>query len=1151
MIELTRTPLLLYPIDFPNRSQDELQHELERCQKFLATKETQNALDSEFFDCNRKISALYLRISDLTQKNDRQLAEESCKKALHHIKKICIHHQPDDQKVTALLDISDYRLYRVQKSWEQVMPMSLHKELRYLTKGSCEIEKALRIRETVFATTQKEKYKEQLAKMWIRLKDEFNCDFLDDDDSFETGRIKLRSIRIESDEDKQKFFNAIESLSQDYADPAAIDILISLTPESEKQRLQLNICKWMEPYPEILVAHIKTCSLPRIVNVSFRIPALEKIKEIVDQKLDLVRRKYEQAVNTDDVLNEENSLLSRLYSLKEQIERAKSNEKKLKDNWQKDLKNFLSFSNFIKIGESSFWEKLESIHQRHPACAVPFLYLLFYQQLLPLEKYTYVLKKAYACDPYQTYMLSVAMLMTFKESKNLREDPSRKTRLNVLRSLYPKDLVLSNEMENGPHLVFENLNVLEPFRSLALQQLASRQIDESIQTLIKIKQSLIGVSFPHEYLALAWALKGDISKAFKLLERSSICCLPQVPIKLLNSMSEMSFDIPETSSTSLLVSLIKSITRDFDLGLIENLINDCTTSLKENRLKELPYIYFSIQWLITHTIPLEFEVYKNMWGNLFDLLSLCADLNYRSTDGLTDPWINDHFSRTETPLSPIENPLVDRVEFQYTVSFPAISWGMVIEEEIPPFVFQNLELTKHSIQLVSANLTKKIYGFLLGIICKSHSQSLLEQDINTLPDYSTLFLAELQVGFSSKPHSHAHQCAMRLLDLYLNKKPEERPYTISEEILNWASWNKSYHKNDDSNANLSFLNLLKKFNKTKVDQDTYISLMDVLRAKKNLEERIASDSLHSCPVDNGSNLYEIFEFSQKLFGWRLNETFEKWGDRLRADEKIFHFGVFNEENPENELNAKHSSIEFSLKGEHALKMMRGLLQFWQKFHEHVSRKNEWIALDGEESDTEFHHSKPNLSSKWRPEVEATTWRKIIEENKPLDYPSNLVKTKDFESLVAKKHEHACEIKELKNEYKKLCTKIPISKNKDSDILVITAARMHMNAEYLRTEKSHSVYVSTKEDAEYVYRLILEATTERLIQKACREKEFFGWTATNGDRASPILVALELSKDHFHGPETHLTGEAPFHWHYNACIYNSSGKFINFHIYYDA
>lgn len=1160
MIELPQTPLLFYHQENLNfySSQEELQNEIEESEQNLENKKDQNFLNADFFALNRRISTLYLNRLVLTQTNNPQLAEESCKKALYHIKQICTHKSSSDTNVmTALLDISVYRLFRVQKSWEQIMPISLHKKLRFLTKGSCEIEKALRIQETTFGLEQKRLYKKEMAKMWIRLEDELKSDFLDgDEDAYPTGTIRLDSIYIKSEKDKQAFLNAIKILSDNPEDPEATNILISLTPDREKQRLQLNICKYMEPHPEFLINYIKNCTLQTIPKVSFRIPALEKLKKIVDQKLKLVEEKYAQVVNTADVVNEANSLVSRSQSLNEQIERAKKNEKIEKDKWQKDLIKLLSVENISKNifenHETAFWRELKSIHQRHPECALPFLHLLFYEALLPLDGYRYLLKNAYACDPYKTYTISLAIISTWKERKNSWPCLStEQEKLDVLRSFYPKDLILSNKMEDGPCVVFEDLHRIEPFRSLALQQLASGQIDESIHTLIEIKQLINGFAFPHQYLALAWALKGDASKAFKLLERASVCCLPDISVSYSSSIAQINLDVPEIPP-SLLHSLIDCITQDFNLLLIKNLIDHCQKSFQENKLEELPFIYFSLQWLITHTVPLEFEVYKDIWENLFKLISLCADLNHRTGDGVSDAWIAEHFSRIEKPLNLTDNPQNDMIEFQYTVSFPIISWGLVTEEEIPPFVFQNLKLTKYSVHLISANLTKKIYGFLSGMICQNHSKFFLEQEIQILPDYPTLFIAELQIGFSHKPNSHQHQCAIRLLDLYSSKEAEQRPYTISEDILNWADWNKSCY--EDYNSYLKSgdprLTFLKKSNHSELLENVNIAMFDVMKAEESLKNRLAFDSSYPLSFE-GSSLYEVFELSQKLFGWRLNETFENWGDRLTNKEKIFHNGIFDNGGFQNESNSTHSSIEFSLSGGNTLKAVRGFLEFWQRFHERVSCKNQWIAQDGEESSMELNGSKSSENSKWRPEVDEKTWQKIIEKNEPREYPSKLKKPKDFETLVKNKHAHACEIKQLKDNYEQLIKTQVNKQDKARNFPTIIAATMHINAEYSRSERTHSVYVKTKESAEFIYRLILEITTERLVQKICREKGHFGWALTDTNQTfAALLAALEPSKDHFHGPERHWTGDAPFHWHYNAYIYNAAGKFINFHIYYD-
>ena len=110
-----------------------------------------------------------------------------------------------------------------------------------------------------------------------------------------------------------------------------------------------------------------------------------------------------------------------------------------------------------------------------------------------------------------------------------------------------------------------------------------------------------------------------------------------------------------------------------------------------------------------------------------------------------------------------------------------------------------------------------------------------------------------------------------------------------------------------------------------------------------------------------------------------------------------------------------------------------------------------------------------------------------------------------------------------------------------------------NVQVKRKDHSQNVFIPNEANARELYRLQLEVTVVQLIKNAIINAGPYHWAVTDAKSIFNRVFSPALNQcvGAFHGPETHPSGYAPFHWHYNVGVIGPSGTLINAHIFYDS
>ncbi len=558
--------------------------------------------------------------------------------------------------------------------------------------------------------------------------------------------------------------------------------------------------------------------------------------------------------------------------------------------------------------------------------------------------------------------------------------------------------------------------------------------------------------------------------------------------------------------------------------------------LNAGELEQLPIIYLGMRWITSRLLLTadDFEKYRSLFEALMQLMGETANLGFAFAP--IDPWLAEHFSKQVSEK--------DARFFNFAVSFPSIEFGTFNHTMVQPqLIFDEfgLKLAAPSFQALATQLTKDTYSVILSLISsRALSETKWWDDSEVvLPNDEAMFLYLLNHGLKSGVAKGgvalpSYLAAARLLDYYLQQS--QPPYLVTQNILSWGEFVVSTvgWTNDRGIPAPRFLNsyvldgrwkkLQRQLEKlwSAPGEETQKKLLSpnqrafqqVLAAAERIKRRSPAAIKQITIPNDDSNLYEIFQAAQTLFGWRANETFVAWGERLLSHEydwldtePRFRPNIFGSK------GQPQDTIEFPMKSRKAREILKEILRMWIEFHKGITEKNKDIAKNGGE------------------------------ENSGRKYDQQTIDT---------------EIKKHNNEFSELVGYFgaarQVGKLEDEELVVLAVATMLTNVyEGDRSNFYHNVLVETEKLAEDTYRLALEVAIDQLIRQFLVNQGAENFMLTNIAIAKQFFQrvwAVLNDTGHFHGPELHTTGIAPRQWHYNAGI-PGGDKFnlANSHIYF--
>lgn len=1139
------TPLspfqLAYGIEPPNVSNDFIERDIVAQINQLYINNQQPNLELEETKKNYlEISWRYLILADHL-KADSEKAQICWKEGLEALTKF--HRAETNKRLDhqTWLGISSYYLLRTQQPWNDTSSVTYH----HLRKSANALTKALKIQYSSEARQHKSQLAEYLKIFWKEQKPFLNhTSYLTDEDAFGSDIYQPGLITINTPEIYEgisPLFTA-EKDSEEYR--KAIDFMLKQTSSKDRLRFHSQICKSHANDPALLIQILNDYQdVPLIERLRLEEQARNQLACSAEEELKKAGNYNKRVVTNQKQWDEKIEQLAIVAAhFREKAELSKTELKKQLSIWRENKNNFLpNLSRFFKgeIEEAHLWSSFENLRHLNPLAIDPFLPFLALSNLFSLDSLRTLLEEASACDPYITYAISTLSARIYPSQDRL---PS----LEALQELHPKDIYLK-ALRKGLETDAKEIDL--PFDkvgmalSCSLLEIASGNLDDAIQTLVNMKPYVFGFSIIYEYLAIAWSLKGDMEKASSFIKRASFLMNPDTisPPTLIFPLTQIMTQITPQESPkkplskpavvpSLLSEFTNLLKDSFETHQVRSFIKKCAASLKNSKIEELPVIYFAITWL-SSKLSLTKEGLKedkNLWKKLFKLTTHTAEIHYKFTNGQLDSWVAEKYIRKMNK---------NGTAFRYTVSFSEITFGYLQNEEFPRFEFNGLKLSSASIASIALSLTKKIHHLAMGL-ATSHliPEFTFNHPAELLPDSPTLFLTMLRAGFNPMmKETPQHEQAIQLLMNYSAKNDSTRPYQIDQDILDWAFLCKN---SDEIPSNEQITSLKDNLPKQLFDSHAKQALRDVSLASEAICNRAGPTSVIKIPTD-GSSFYEVFLLGQRLFGWKEEESFAAWGERLNqfVDRGLFAADHHRFNHDVNSL----PTIEIPSQTDHVLYVIKNLLLFWQEFHQETTAKNQFIANDGDED-----MSSRRLTN-WHQNLAPNLWEQIIQNNTPQNHPLYLKNKKAITDLVAKKHKHVVEVQELRNVYERRQNKQAISQ---IDFDKLSSALLLAKAEGQRAQDSPNLYLADQAEAERVYRIALEATVRRSVEAALIVAGPDEWAVRNGEKTLDLLKKiLKPCIGKFHGPEIHRAGEAPLQIHYNANVYTSKGGFANTHIFF--
>lgn len=956
-------------------------------------------------------------------------------------------------------------------------------------------------------------------------------------------------------------------------------------------RLNQMVCEYHKDLPFLQLQMVDQAQLPPTIAAHIKQQALEKLANSAREEQNRSQKTLSFDA-TDEDYEKVNHLNQKAVELEQRADSSRKEIKKFSEEWNAKLKDYyktclnflalLSASPYVLSEKKSEYEihldgiykelfqHFRDLRQLNPSSLVPFYPILtLLAGLLDRNLLKEYIKEAKQVDSHITYALSVTYLKLYLTTKKLPYDAL--SVLKALREIYREDLMIpayQKAIEAGKLECSVDFSIIQGELKKALVALDKEDSHSAVTTLVKLNPFLEGDAFISRYLSMAWILKGSISQARKVFERSKSLPhllkedIPKSLIEKITRFGDIALgkkpssiskkDQRNSDPLEAFINMAKSET--LNIKLVLKFLDASVEDLKDDQ-QNLPIIYFGMKYLSSRLTK---SVEKlNNWEPLFNLMSMTANLCCLL--GSLDPFIEKNFKR-------------EVKGDHFIVSVPHITFGAnSFQQTQISFEFSpNLSLSVDSMRSLATAITKQGYSLFLGLI-GSHliPEIYITNPTLPLPDDPLFFITMLIKGFSADTELMDRSIA--LLIKYLSAEPT--PYPIDTNILDWSIFSafaarpptfsengleieiseRYLPKTITKNRLKSFLkniSCFKGFLAHSKDRSVLcLSTRDLLLAADHYEMRIEKKVVS---LSGKEDLYSLFNISRFLFGWKIGEAFDDWGKRLKHEQEysIAAPDIHLLENLQFSSNTvpKNPRIEGVI-NQHIRNTLALFLRFMVVFHQKTLEKNIFIEKGGDEKDS----NNRTICKAWHQGLELGKWKSIIINNEPEKHPIyyNLPKNERPEliEVVRKKHAHEEEVKKLKD----LC-KLPGNIKSWKESIQLLTAALITNAEEKKSEEYVNIYITDEEQAIYIYQLLLEISSHRLFRSAIAKYEMPLWLEKDPNRLKERIIdcpdfGLSRLIGAFHGPEVHLSGEAPIHRHYNAGIVTSKQRIVNVHIYF--
>lgn len=593
----------------------------------------------------------------------------------------------------------------------------------------------------------------------------------------------------------------------------------------------------------------------------------------------------------------------------------------------------LSFHFLMSPSDSSIqdaYKKLyEQLRKADPKSLVPIhLRFAMFHSALEEPELSKMLMEAKSIDYHLAYVSFLSIVMRDIDSKK------HKKGLQALSEAYPDDLVLpqilSSPNAGKKDAPFELSQIGETI-SKALHDLRHKTTRQSaLAVVLKETQKLVGYSILQRYLVLALLLNGKLASAKTALSRAdkfldlanpffSSYVAPFCPKRAQEGIP-LPIEAIEPPPTPLSVFIELKESKAIDLSLALKFIETSTKALQSDT-EQLPFVYFGMSHLLRH--------FKSTpdWSKLFQpLVDLCCLTAEICHQGTVDSWVESKFTRINYG---------DEIEYEIDFSDHDSEQA---QNTIPKFAFTpQLQLTDDSRASLATGITKKGYCLLKNLML---SECLLHGTKAELPISPEIDPDRVKEDL----HSHMMMDDGRLA-FYLSVNQLKHLYTKKElqldaSLLNWVKFcifcaDAPSYKKDCSldqeiwaryypqNLTKAGLNNFMTWHRLNCESQNdplamRLAARDTIMASQHLSQRIPT-------VGDDRSPYGLYMTSKHLFGWRLSETFDTWGERL----KRFSFdspGLFGERKKE----------EFGL--------LYFFHHFWMQFHKHAKNNSQITPL---------------------------------------------------------------------------------------------------------------------------------------------------------------------------------------------------------------
>lgn len=894
---------------------------------------------------------------------------------------------------------------------------------------------------------------------------------------------------------------------------------------------------------------------------------------------------YEQSRSTQLKCLSDAAYKNKNYTAAENLgsamEISQTREKKREETYENTLEKYReSVKVFIDHdNQGQFWKIFSELRSMKPTGIDPFIPLLtvFSGFISPSDLHD-LISEARSIDEYKTYgivqtYLNLTLQFAASNSKIVRTVYNANS-LAVIQNQWSDDgffkwflpTYLSAGSDFPDSICFDCSTIIQ-YMNEAFSFMSTGQYKNAISKLVDATPFYVGNTRLYQYLSLAWCLWGDSQKPLDMLIRAKMLPVwpqisPHLKKAIMNFISSTETQLTPPTKPPPTTSRIEQAIKDFRAMYFEDdsakkWCQSCLTvldrckdalSLSENNqyhninaLREgLSFVY----WILKDIVRKSWKIIdSNDAQSVLEKSVELVKITYCTYDNLVVDGIRDcHIDALVTS---------DRKKVFIQ---PAIIDFADIQAEAK--LGDDLKLTRESVLSLSIGATK----LLLQLIGECSAQATLSGvDLNNLkiaPDSAMLFkhwVWSVIRSTDTVSGINTVKCALESLD--------EKKNTIDDNLVSWGEYLfKSYnHSTAEGHGHITKVrNAIERRWNVQYPGARSFHLAHSGYSKLNERNIFNLNIISSCslaiPGDDCSTKH-IFKFAGNIFGWRLLETFEEWGERLchfcphllpPLDFEILGGEILNLTYDRKQPLPK---IECPFKSSiNSIQFLRALLKIYQSIHAKISAK---ITLIGNDDVPDFSTTRGwnNELTEWV-KSNPDSWKDMIKNNSISPEKIIIDKSEKFYSLVKAAIQEKYKLtEEAKSEYDLdvYLKTVPGSNKEDS--IVFKTAQLLENCRLDRTQ-SHNVYVNSEDDARSVFRVLLEVLIEQSFVQILFEKPA-RWSVSNWRIIDVELQTKLLSDlDHFHGPESHLTGHGPVQNHFNAGVFVQGKKSANCHIYFE-